>query len=181
MERILIPLADGCEEMEAVIATDVLRRAEFEVITAGLRPGLVTASRGVVLAPDTVWEEINPQDFDVLLLPGGLGGTQALCAHAGVQQALKTRHAAQQWIAALCAAPLALYQAGILPGPQFTCYPGVEQQMAGAERSPQPVVTDGHLITSQGPGTAFEFALRIVAELQSPAAAAEVRAGLLLN
>jgi len=179
--KALVPIANGCEEMEAVIIIDTLRRAEWDVTVAGLTAGTIEASRGVKLVPDTTWDQINPNDFDVLLLPGGFGGTQALCEHVGVQQALCDFSEKGKWIGSICAAALALYAAGILEGKKFACYPGVEEKLPS---SVQPVdgtvVVDGHLITSQGPGTAFEFALKVIAECSSPNSAASVRAGLLL-
>ncbi len=179
--KALVPIADGSEEMEAVIIIDTLRRAEWDVTVAGLRPGTVKASRDVNLVPDTSWDEINPDDFDVLLLPGGFGGTEAFMVHAGVQQALKDFNAAGKWFGCICAAALALNEAGVLAGKKFTCYPGVEAKLpADVQPANEIVVVDGHLITSQGPGTAFEFALKVIAECSSPNLSAEVRAGLLL-
>ena len=177
----LLPIANGCEEMEAVILIDTLRRAEWNVTVVGLTAGTVEASRGVKLVPDTTWDQINPDAFDVLLLPGGFGGTEALCAHAGVQQALRDFNEKGKWIGSICAAALALHAAGILEGKQFTCYPGVEANLPpNVQPINQVVVVDGHLITSQGPGTAFEFALTIIAECDDPDTAASVRSGLLL-
>lgn len=179
--KALIPLANGCEEMEAVIIIDTLRRAEWDVTSAGLTDGTIEAANGVKLVPDTTWDQINPDDFDVLLLPGGFGGTVALSEHAGVQQALRDFDAKEKWVGSICAAALALHAAGILEGKRFTCYPGVEQNLPpNVQPVNEIVVVDGHLITSQGPGTAFEFALKVIEECSSPNAAASVRAGLLL-
>ena len=101
--------------------------------------------------------------------------------HAGVQQALRDFSAKGKWIGAICAAALALNEAGILEGKRFTCYPGVEQKLpADVQPVDEIVVVDGRLITSQGPGTAFEFALKVIAECSSPNKSGEVRAGLLL-
>lgn len=177
----LVPIANGTEEMEAVIIIDTLRRAEFDVTVAGLTAGTIEASRGVMLVPDITWEQINPDDFDILLLPGGFGGTEAFMQHAGVQQAIKSFNEQQKWVGSICAAALALNEAGILKGRRFTCYPGVEAHLpAAVQPVNEAVVVDGHLITSQGPGTAFEFALKVIAECGSPNTSAEVRAGLLL-
>ena len=179
--KALVPIAHGCEEMEAVIIIDTLRRAEWDVTVAGLTAGPIEASRGVKLVPDTAWDQINPDDYDILLLPGGFGGTEALIEHAGIQQALRDFNEKEKWVGSICAAALALHAAGILEGRKFTCYPGV-----GAHLPPevQPVneivVVDGHLITSQGPGTAFEFALKIIDECGSPSLSQSVREGLLL-
>lgn len=181
MKKALIPLANGCEEMEAVIITDTLRRANIHAVLAGLQPGIITASRGVGLAPDTVWDEINPADFDIIILPGGMDGSRALAEHAGVQQALKDFDAAGKTIAAICAAPLALFKAGLLNNRKFTCYPGIEHMMNHTiKRETRAVVQDGNLITSQGPGTAFEFALTLVEYLTDTATARRVREGMLL-
>ncbi len=105
----------------------------------------------------------------------------ALSEHLGVQQALRDFNEKGKWIGSICAAALALHAAGILEGKKFTCYPGVEQKLPShVQPVNEAVVVDGHLITSQGPGTAFEFALKVIAECSSPNTAAEVRAGLLL-
>lgn len=178
--KALVAIANGSEEMEAVIIIDTLRRAEWEVTVAGLSEA-ITASRGVQIVPDTIWDQIHPDDFDILLLPGGFGGTEAFMQHAGVQQALKDFNQKGKWIGAICAAALALNEAGILGGKKFTCYPGVEQKLpADIQPIDDIVVVDDHLITSQGPGTAFEFALKVIAECSSPNTSTEVRAGLLL-
>ncbi len=179
--KALIPIANGCEEMEAVIIIDTLRRAEWDVVAAGLTAGTIEAANGVKLLPDTTWDQINPADFDVLLLPGGFGGTMALSEHPGVQQALRDFNEKGKWIGSICAAALALHAAGILEGKRFTCYPGVEEKLpANVQPVNEAVVVDGHLITSRGPGTAFEFALKVIAECSSPNAANIVRQGLLL-
>lgn len=179
--KALIPIANGCEEMEAVIIIDTLRRAKWEVTVVGLSSGCVEASRGVKLLPDTSWDQVNPADFDVLLLPGGFDGSMALCKHSGVLQALRDFDAQAKWVGAICAAPLVLHAAGILEGKCFTCYPGVEEKLPNHFlRVEKPVVIDGRLITSMGPGTAFEFALQIIATLDGENAAASVRVGLLL-
>lgn len=179
--KALVPIANGSEEMEAVIIIDTLRRAEWDVTVAGLTAGPIEASRGVKLVPDMLWDQIHPDDFDVLLLPGGFGGTEAFMRHAGIQQALCDFDAQKKWVGSICAAALALNEAGLLAGKRFTCYPGVEQKLPpDIQPVDEAVVVDGHLITSQGPGTAFEFALKVIAECSSPNLAAEVRAGLLL-
>ncbi|MFA5687703.1 MAG: DJ-1 family glyoxalase III [Kiritimatiellales bacterium] len=178
--RTLIPIADGCEEMEAVIVTDILRRAKWDVVLAGISgDDPVTASRGVVLIPDAQWDELVLMDFDLIVLPGGLEGTDALCKHDGVQETLRVFDVAEKWIAAICAAPLALHTAGVLEDRVFTCYPGIEKEMGRTDRSDDLVVIDQNIITSQGPGTAFDFALALIEKIDSAEAADAVRAGLL--
>lgn len=180
MIRALIPIADGCEEMEAVIVADTLRRAGWNVVLAGLHgTGPVTASRKVKIIPDARWEELDLLSFDIIVLPGGAGGTKALCEHGGVQETLRVFDIEEKWIAAICAAPLALHKAGILKGRAFTCYPGTEKEMHRSDRSDEPVVVDRNLITSQGPGTAFAFALKLIELLDNPTLADKVRSGLI--
>jgi len=180
MIRALIPITNGCEEMETVIAADLFRRAGWEVVLAGLN-GMepVTASRNIRLLPDARWEELDLLSFDLIVLPGGLGGARALCGHDGVQETLRIFNIEEKWIAALCAAPLALHKAGVLKGRAFTCYPGIEKEMHRTDRSDEAVVTDRNLVTSQGPGTAIPFALKLIELLDGPAAAERVRSGLL--
>jgi len=179
--KVLVPIATGSEEMEAVILVDVLRRANWEVVVVGLSEGVIKASRGVQLLPDCFWGEVNPDLFDMLLLPGGWNGTLAFCTHEGLCQSLRDFDHQKKWIGAICAAPLALHSAGILEGRSFTCYPDVEKELPSSfRRADKTVVTDGHILTSQGPGTAFEFALYILSICEDATTAEAVRKGLLL-
>ena len=180
MARVLIPVADGSEEMETVILIDVLRRAGWEVVLASIQgEGWITASRGVKLLPDARWETLDLLSFDILALPGGAGGTKALCKNDGVQEALRIFNSEEMWTAAICAAPLALHQAGVLKNRAFTCYPGTEKEMGRADRSDDPVVVDGHIITSQGPGTAIAFALKLIELLDGAEASEQVASGMI--
>ena len=179
--KALVPLANGCEEMEAVIIIDVLRRAGWEVVTAGLGEGPVEAAHGNRLLPDTTWEAVDPAEFDILLTPGGYGGTMALAAHEGVLRAIRDFNAQGKWIASICASPLVLNAAGVLEGRRFCCYPGVEENLpATVQPIDERVVVDGNIVTSQGPGTAFDFALKVVEVCGDPEAARSVRQALLL-
>jgi protein deglycase len=180
MSRVLVPLAEGCEEIEAVIVVDTLRRAGIEVVTAGLRPGPVTASRGVRLLPDADWPARAWETFDALVLPGGGPGTQALLADVRVIEAVRRFHDAGRWVAAICAAPQVLQKAGVLAGKRMTCYPGVAAATPRETRVDEPVVQDGHVITSQGPGTGFAFALALVRLLAGAEKARDVGRALLV-
>jgi len=173
MTHALVPVANGSEEMETVILVDVFRRAGWEVVLASIQgEGPLTASRGVRLLPDRCWETLDLLSFDLIALPGGAGGTKALCENDGVQEALRIFDIEEQWIGAICAAPLALHQAGILKNRAFTCYPGSEKKMNRKDRSDEPVVVDGHIVTTQGAGTTIAFALKLV-ELIDGAEASE--------
>ena len=158
MARVLIPLADGCEELEAVTIIDLLRRAGIEVVTAGLRDGPVTASRGVVLLPDRNLDEVLGDDFDMIVLPGGLPGADHLDADPRIHTLLQRMAEQDLYTAAICAAPKVLLNAGLLDGHKATAYPG-SQLLEDA------VVTDGKVVTSRGPGTAMDFALTLIEHL----------------
>ncbi len=178
MPSALIPLADGVEEMEAVIIIDVLRRAEWKVTTTGLQSGPVTASRGVRLLPDTTWADVENQSFDWIILPGGLPGSQKLIADSRVIDTLQRHSRANGWIGAICAAPTVLHAAGLLRNRTVTSHPSVAARLGDAHRNNHRVVEDGKLITSQGPGTSLEFALAIVAKMQGAEKASELAAAM---
>lgn len=182
MQTILIPLADGVEEMEFVIVADVLRRAQWSVTAAAIGNDLhITASRGVKLIADILWKDIESFDsFDGIVIPGGGSGVQALCASPSVLRALETFNRAGKRIGAICAGPLVLQAAGLLSGRRFTCYPGIEKEIPEAIYSDGNVVQDGHLITSRGPGTAFEFALALITATEGDNSIATLRRQLVL-
>ncbi|NQU38506.1 MAG: DJ-1/PfpI family protein [Lentisphaerae bacterium] len=177
----LIPLAEGAEEMETVIVADMLRRAGWRVILAGLAEGAVTASRGVMIQPDTTWDAIDPMTFDLIVLPGGNGGTERLIGDERVQETLRAFVKADKWVAAICAAGTALHAAGILKGRRATCYPGCEKGLLETDWQTTPVVIDGRIVTSRGPGTAFDFALTLIRLLDSEPVATQVATGMLLT
>lgn len=165
MATVLVPLAQGCEELEAVTIIDLLRRAEIKVVAAGLAAGPVTASRGVVLLPDVQLDEVLTETFDMIVLPGGLGGAQRLEADARILALLKTMAADGRYTAAICAAPRVLATAGLLTGRRATAYPGILDDLPEVRLSSAAVVQDGQFITSRGPGTAMDFALTLIERL----------------
>ena len=181
MAKILVPFADGSEEMETVIIVDTLRRATLSVTSAALgNSRTITASRGVVLVADTRLGEIAPETFDAIVLPGGAGGTQAMINCPELLAIIRQFMEAGKLIGAVCAGPLALQAAGILHNRKVTCHPAVADQLTQTSRRAERVVQDGNLITSQGPGTTFEFALALIAQLLDSERAASVAAGLIL-
>jgi 4-methyl-5(b-hydroxyethyl)-thiazole monophosphate biosynthesis len=166
MRKVLVPIADGFEEMEGVIIIDTLRRAGWEVVVAGLKEGHVTASRGVKIIPDTTLAEVELNDFDIIVLPGGAVGTDKLINNDRILTAIRHFHEKGRILGAICAAPLVLQAAGILKGKKITCHPAVINRLKEGERLEETVVIDGNIITSQGPGTSFQFALSIIALIE---------------
>lgn len=172
--KTVVVLAQGVEEMEAVIATDVLRRAGWEVTTAALQPGVLTASRKVRLVADATWDELRLDDYECLLLPGGAEGTRRLRAHPGIIAAVQAFVRSGRWVAAICAAPLVLQDAGVLVGVKATCHPGVAGEFTATPRCNDPVAIDEPIVTSQGAGTSFDFALALIEVVDGAPAAARV-------
>lgn len=168
MAKVLVPLAQGCEELEAVTIIDLLVRAEVEVVTASLdENSVITASRGVQLVAQTQLDEVLDQTFDLVVLPGGLPGADYLQQDPRIIQLLQRTEAEGRWVAAICAAPKVLVEAGLLDGKQATSFPGVIDQnpAVGMQYLNQSVVEDGRVITSKGPGTAMDFALTLIEKL----------------
>jgi 4-methyl-5(b-hydroxyethyl)-thiazole monophosphate biosynthesis len=180
MPAVLVPLAQGCEELEAVTVIDILRRAGITVVSAGLDSKPVKASRGVVLIPDVTLDEAMRQSFDMVVLPGGMPGSDHLNQDPRIRRLLQDMAKQNKYTAAICAAPKVLADAGLLANKRATGYPGVLEKMglSGVELSDQPVVKDGHVITSRGPGTAMDFALELVETLSGKAARKKVEAAL---
>lgn len=164
MPKVLVPLAQGCEELEAITITDLLVRAGIDVVTAGLDAQPVKASRGICILPDTTIDQVTDQDFDLIVLPGGLPGANHLRDDSRVQAMLKRQAANMQYVAAICAAPKALASAGILDKRTATCYPGslADSQLSTTHITDNAIEIDGHVITSRGPGTAMDFALTLI-------------------
>ena len=180
MASALVPLAQGCEELEAVTIVDLLRRAGIEVVTAGLDDRPVKASRGVTLIPDTTLDAITSQTFDMVILPGGLPGADYLDQDPRIRELLNRTTEGGGYAAAICAAPKVLANAGMLAGKRATSYPGVldRMELPQVEVDLKPVVRDGQIITSRGPGTAMDFALELIEILAGKAKRDEVEAGL---
>lgn len=178
MSRALVPLAQGCEELEAITITDLLVRAGIEVTTAGLDENVVTASRGARLIPDTTIEKVKDQLFDLLVLPGGLPGANHLRDDIHVQALLKKHAEENKLIAAICAAPKALAAAGLLENKKFTCYPGSLKEYPQLQASSSAIEIDGQIITSRGPGTAIDFALCLIEQLEGLARRNEIETQL---
>lgn len=175
MKKVLVPLADGAEEMETVIIVDILRRAGFDVTLAGITgQSAVICSRNMRIIPDTGLENIDPSSFDAIVLPGGKGGTERLMADIRILTMLRDFSSSNRLIAAVCAAPLALQAAGIIDGKRITCHPSVKNSFTTARCQDDNVVIDGQIVTSRGAGTTLEFALTLVKLLKDGETAARI-------
>ena len=164
MASVLVPLAEGFEELEAVTIIDLLVRAGVEVTSAGLQAGPIRASRGVVIVPDTSLDEALKHEYDMLVLPGGMPGAQHLDEDPRIAALLRRMADAGRYTAAICAAPKVLANAGLLKGREVTSYPGFvdKMELPDTRYSQEPVVQDGKIITSRGPGTAMDFTLTLI-------------------
>lgn len=169
MTKVMIPLASGVEEMEAVILLDTFRRAKWEAVGVGIDGKTIVGSRRVRIIADVEWNDIEPDSFDVVAIPGGSEGTKALMGFIPLLETLSRFQKAKKPIGAICAGPLVLQAAGILDGVRATCHPAVREQLKRAQISNERVVVDGRIITSQGPGTSFEFALALIDMIDGPA------------
>ena len=183
MSKVLVPLANGFEEIEAVSIIDVLRRAEIEVVVAALDSNkLVTGANGIKIEADTSVPNVDTESLDMVVLPGGWGGTHALADDANIQRILQEMDAKGKEIGAICAAPFALNKAGVLKE-KYTCYPSVENDIdkPGYMGDAAMVVEDANVMTSRGPGTALCFALSIVKKLQGEERYKALKEGLLAS
>lgn len=180
MASVLVPLAQGCEELEAVTIIDLLRRAGIEVVSAGLDAQPVRGSRGTVLIPDSTLDAIADRDFDMIVLPGGLPGADHLDKDPRVRALLTRMAAAGRYVAAICAAPKVLASSGLLDRRQATSFPGVLDGLGvpGMTYREDAVVQDGKVITSRGPGTAMDFTLTLIENLVGKDKRDQVEAGL---
>ncbi|MFO7653103.1 MAG: DJ-1/PfpI family protein [Candidatus Krumholzibacteriia bacterium] len=179
--RVLVPVGDGSEEIEAVTIIDVLRRAGAEVTVASVTGAHeVRCSRGVRLVTDVLVEDCRGDPWDLVVLPGGMPGAEALRDSSALTRLLHAHVAAGKELGAICAAPaVTLAPHGLLDGRRATCHPGFFDRLDPDRRSEERVVEDGPLVTSRGPGTALEFALTLVERLFGRARRDEVAGPML--
>lgn len=181
-KKVLVPIADGIEEIEAVCLVDTLRRAGAEVTVASVGQRQVTASRGVNLVADARISDCMNETFDCIALPGGMPGAEHLRDSAELTTKLKQQRRAERWYGAVCASPAVVLQHhGLLEGIRATCYPCLQNQLDPTRVSDDCVVVDGHCVTSQGPGTAIRFALKLVELLFGRETAGQVGQAMLVD
>ncbi len=175
MEKMVyIFLADGCEEIEALTPIDILRRAGIKVLTVGVDKKQIVGAHGIGIIADTDTNAFVPQKCDMVILPGGMPGTNNLAASKAVQKTLDMAKECGAYIAAICAAPIILGDRGELVGKRAACYPGFEERLTGATVLSEGVVTDGKIITARGMGVACDFALTLVKVLLGEDAAKKI-------
>lgn len=175
-------MADGCEEIEALTVVDIARRAGIETAMISVSGNKeVTSSHHVTFKTDIPAEFMDYDMLDGIVLPGGMPGTRNLGANEYVQKTIADFAASGKLVAAICAAPSVLGEAGLLHGKNATCYPGFEDKLLGASTSLAPVVRDGNIITSRGMGTAIPFSLEIVEYLVGAEKSEEVRKGIIYD
>ena len=155
-------IAEGFEEIEALCPIDLLRRAGVEVKTVGIGGNMITGAHGITVMTDVTDKDFVCKAPDMIFLPGGMPGTLNLAASETVTDAIKTAIVRDAYIAAICAAPSILGDAGLLAGKEAICYPGFEDRLTGAKISDKRVIRDGNIITAAGMGVALDFGLEIV-------------------
>ncbi len=160
--KVIVPLAEGFEEIEAITIIDVLRRAEVDLTTASLKKNPVTGSHQIAVKADTLIKELDMVDFNCIILPGGMPGSENLKKDDTVLSYIKHIYSKGGYVAALCAAPIVLGKAGVLYGKKVTCYPGFETELVDVHYLEEPVVVDGSVVTGRGAGCAIPFALEMV-------------------
>lgn len=160
---VYVLLGEGFEEAEAIVPVDLLRRAGVEVALTGVTGERVTSSHGITVVCDCALREVDEEDLTMVMLPGGLGGVEAIQASEAALGLVQRAADRGAYIAAICAAPTVLARLGLLDRRQAVCYPGMEDQMLSAVvQRGAPVVVDGHIVTGEAAGSAFAFGLKLV-------------------
>jgi 4-methyl-5(b-hydroxyethyl)-thiazole monophosphate biosynthesis len=175
MAKVYLFLAEGFEEIEGLTVVDLLRRASIDITTVSITGDIhVTGSHQITTLADALFDEVDYSMADMLVLPGGLPGTNNLQEHDGLDLLLREFAAKDKKLAAICAAPRVLGSKGLLAGKNATCYPGNEDQLIGAKVMNTAVVKDGNITTSKGMGTAIDFSLSLIKTLRGPEEASRI-------
>ncbi|MCC5994511.1 MAG: DJ-1/PfpI family protein [Candidatus Aenigmarchaeota archaeon] len=164
--RLIVPLAEGFEEIEAIAVIDILRRANIKVDVVGVEDEVVAGRNGIKVLCDKIITDVKPEDYDGIILPGGNPGYKNLENNQQVINIIKSLNSRGKLVAAICASPTILEKIGILEDKKATCYPTMKDKIKNFVN--ERVVVDKNIITSQGPGTAIEFALEIVRFFNPP-------------
>lgn len=176
---IAVLLADGFEEIEALTPVDMLRRAGLEVLTVGITSKIAVGSHGISVICDKLPEEVDLDMISTVILPGGMPGSLNLDTSPFTDKILESVNARGGRIAAICAAPLVLGRRGLLEGRRATCYPGFENELAGATVTDESVVTDGNITTARGMGVALDFSKELISLLVTKEKAEELSSAIM--
>ena len=176
---IVVLLADGFEEIEALTPVDMLRRAGLEVVTVGINSKIAVGSHGITVVCDKSHDEINISVVSTVIFPGGMPGSLNLDASPFTDEIIKSVTARGGRLAAICAAPLLLGRRGLLEGRRATCYPGFESELKGAKVTGELVVTDGNITTAKGMGAALEFSKELISLLVGKEKAEELSSAIM--
>lgn len=177
MAKTMIFMSDGCEEVEGLMVVDLVRRAGIEILMVSLGTDkVITGSHQIRFMADIMFDEADFDACDMIILPGGLQGTENIKNHVGLNEKIKEFSKEGKMLAAICAAPTALGYAGVLDGKKATCYPGMESHFEGKNVTyvNEPAVVDGNVITSRGLGAAIDFSEKIIAHFEGQDAADKV-------
>ena len=180
MAKVYEFLANGFEDIEALGPVDVLRRGGLDVKTVSLSGDLmVSSAHGVQVKADMLFEDVNFDDADLLLIPGGMPGAKNIDEHDGVRRALVAHAANEKLIGAICAGPMVLGHLGLLRGKKATCYPGFEDQLDGAVYTGDPFTIDGNIITGKGPGATLAYAYALLDQFKGERVVEEMKNGMM--
>lgn len=175
---VYILLGTGFEEIEALAPCDILRRGGVQVALVGVNGPEITGGHGITVRADLTVEQLDRAQLEMIVLPGGLGGVKSMGASPAAMEAVAWAYEHDKWVAAICAAPTLLPRLGISQGKRCVCYPGMEDQMEGAEMVKANAVRDGRLLTGRGPGAALDFGFMLLEALRGSEVAAQVKAGM---
>ena len=181
MKNAVIFLANGFEEIEALTVVDILRRAEIKCDMCSLQKLKVTGAHGIAVETDFTISESDFKDYECLILPGGMPGSKNLKENSKIIELVKEFNQKGKFIAAICAAPIVLNEAQVITNKKVTSFPGIKDELLGCEYQEEIVVQDGNLITSRGPATAMDFALKIVENLTSEVVSDKLKADMLVD
>lgn len=163
MIKVFVMLANGFEEIEGLTVVDLLRRANIEVVMVSIEDTKrIVGSHNIVVEADALFEQVKDDSVNMVVLPGGMPGSNRLREHSGLRHMILARDESKEYLAAICAAPSIFAQLGILKGRDAVCHPTVEDQLKGANLCHNKVIRDGHIITSRGMGTSIDFAAEII-------------------
>ena len=182
MKKIAVHLADGFEEIEAISIIDVLRRAGFHVTIVSMNKSMeVNGAHEITVKADVLFEDLDYDNIDMIVLPGGMPGAANLKAHSGLREQILNFNDSEKPMAAICAAPMVFGNLGLLKEKQATCYPGFEDELHGAIITGEAVAEAGNIITGKGAGVAIKFALKIVEKFNGKEFADELGAKMIVQ